>query len=73
MKLVIITPRESSTFNGVSSVTLPGSEGRFTVLRHHAPLIAAIKQGVLHYDRNEIPIHGGVVEVNNNMITVITE
>ena len=73
MKLVIVTPRGNSTIDNASIVTLPGSEGKFTVLRNHAPLISAIRKGVVRYDENEMPIEDGVVEVKNNIITVITE
>jgi F-type H+-transporting ATPase subunit epsilon len=40
--LQVVTP-EREVFNGtVDSVTLPGLESRFGVLRNHAPLIAAL-------------------------------
>ena len=73
MKLILITPQQTSTIDNVDIVTLPGSEGRFTVLRRHAPLVSAIKKGVIRYDQNKIPVEKGVVEVKNNIIKVITE
>jgi len=73
MKLVLITPLETSTIDNVNIVTLPGSKGRFTVLHQHAPLVSAIRKGVIRYDENTIAIDGGVVEVKDDLIKVITE
>ena len=73
MKLVIVTPQNSSTIDNVDIVTLPGSEGKFTVLRRHAPLVSAISKGVIRYNQNEIAMESGVVEVKDDIITVITE
>lgn len=43
----ILTP-ESNVFSGeVVSVTLPGLDGIFQVLPNHAPIISALKQGIL--------------------------
>ena len=42
MTLEILSP-ERTLFSGeVESVTLPGTLGEFTVLRHHAPLISSL-------------------------------
>ena len=73
MKLVIITPQNSSTIDEVDIVTLPGIEGAFTVLRNHAPLISAINKGDIRYNEQKIPIEKGVVEVKDDTITVITD
>ena len=73
MKLVIVTPQESSTMDEVDIVTIPGSEGSFTVLRNHAPLVSAIRKGVIRCNQKEIATEGGVVKVENDVITVISE
>jgi len=47
MKLEIITP-ESNVFSGeAKTVSLPGLDGIFQVLNNHAPVISALKKGVL--------------------------
>ena len=73
MKLIFVTPQERSIIDNVGIVTIPGSEGSFTVLNRHAPLISAIRKGDLRYDQNIRPIKEGVVEVKNDTVTVVTE
>ncbi|MDR2585698.1 MAG: F0F1 ATP synthase subunit epsilon [Prevotellaceae bacterium] len=72
MKLIMITPQECNTINNVDMVTVPGSEGSFTVLRGHASLVSSLHKGVVLYDGQQIAINGGVVEVHNDTITIIT-
>jgi len=73
MKLVIIKPQESTTFDGVNKVTIPGSEGSFTILGGHAPLVSAVKKGVIRFDQQEIAIGGGVLDVKNDVVTILTD
>jgi len=48
--LEIRTP-DSEIFRGeVKQVVLPGKEGLFGVLKHHAPLIATLQQGTVKVD-----------------------
>ena len=45
MTLEIVSP-EAALFHGtVTSVTLPGVEGSFQILNHHAPIVAILKEG----------------------------
>ena len=49
MTLEILSP-ERTLFSGeVESVTLPGTLGEFTVLRHHAPLISSLTAGEVRF------------------------
>jgi len=77
MKLEIISP-DKLVFSGeVSSVNLPGSAGRFTVLPHHAALISSLKAGEIIYQNEEgtvnLKIDGGFAEVKNDVISVCVE
>jgi F0F1-type ATP synthase epsilon subunit len=72
MKLVIVTPQGSSTIDDLDKITIPASEGVFMALRGHGALISAIR-GVIRCSQKEIDIESGVVEVKNNIITVITD
>jgi F-type H+-transporting ATPase subunit epsilon len=78
MKLDILTP-EKTLFSGeVSSVTLPGTLGVFTLLPDHAPMISSLlSSGKIAYERQgkreELEIGGGFVEVLKNQVTVCTE
>ncbi len=76
MKLNIISP-EKILFSGeVTSVTLPGTMGSFTILDNHAPIISSLQKGILSYccdtdgDEVELQIEGGFVEGKENEVNV---
>lgn len=76
MLLEIISP-EKKLFSGeAGSVTVPGSSGMFQVLDNHAPIISTLKKGVVKVETTEgeksFEINGGVVEVLNNKVVVLT-
>ena len=78
MKLEIITP-SSTLFTGeVSLVQLPGIDGLFEILKSHAPLVSALKEGRVKVvdDQNEtqyFDIRGGVVEISHDKILLLAE
>ncbi len=67
---------EDVLFEGeVESVTLPGALGRFTVLDHHASLISTLTPGAVTYRagggaENSVDVQGGIVDVDNNVVSV---
>lgn len=74
LQLNIISP-EAKLFSGsVSSIVIPGIAGKFGVKPSHAPLISPLKEGSVIYEidgqENSMEVKGGVVEVNNNVVTV---
>jgi len=77
MKLEIITPEKIYFTGEVTSVTLPGTSGLFTVWENHAPLISSLKEGKISYLANkaetELIIQGGFAEVSKNIVTVCLE
>ncbi len=78
MKVEIRTP-DKSVFTGEATlVQLPGIDGLFEILQHHAPLVAALQKGkvkVQDKDSNTqfFEINGGVAEVLHNNILVLAE
>lgn len=78
MKLDIITP-DSTVYTGqVTSVTVPGADGRFQVLKDHAPIISTLVKGPLKFspvggEEQFYQSYGGVVEVLKNKIIVLVE
>lgn len=78
MNLEILTP-EKKIFEGtVKLVRLPGTKGSFEVLNNHAPLISTLEKGrvkiVLENDETSyIDVKSGVVEVNQNRITILAD
>jgi F-type H+-transporting ATPase subunit epsilon len=76
--LQIVTP-EREIFNGpVESVTVPGMQSSFGVLRNHAPLIAALEPGLVDiYDAEareiRIAVGGGFFQVAKNQAMVLAD
>lgn len=75
MTLEIISA-EKILFQGEAiSVKLPGELGSFTVLNNHASLISALVPGKVEYKTSdnavhEIAVKGGLVDVDNNVVSV---
>ena len=77
MQLDILTPEKKIYSGEASSVTLPGTEGSFQVLNHHAPLISSLKAGVVKFrtaaGETRVNTKEGFVEVLKNTVTVLVE
>ena len=78
MKLEIITPSSTLFAGEVSLVQLPGIDGLFEILKSHAPLVSALKEGHVKVvdDQNQtqfFDIRGGVVEVSHDKILLLAE
>jgi F-type H+-transporting ATPase subunit epsilon len=72
-----LTSPESLVFSGeVEHVVVPGSEGEFGVLAHHAPLIALLRPGILKIigpGEQQFVVRGGFAEVNPGGLTVLAD
>jgi len=73
----LVSP-EKMVFSGdVEQVDVPGAEGDFGVLAHHAPLIAMLKPGILTIrgaaEAQRIVVVGGFAEVNGQGLTVLPD
>jgi len=78
MFIEIITPSEKIFTGEVKLVKLPGSKGSFEVLENHAPIISTLEKGQIKIiepngETRFFDVNGGVVEVKNNKISVLTE
>ncbi len=77
MQLDILTPEKKIYSGEASSVSLPGTEGHFQVLNHHAPLISSLKAGVIKFKTSSgetrVTAQSGFVEVLKNKVTVLVE
>ena len=79
MKLEIITPSSTLFAGEVSLVQLPGIDGLFEILKSHAPLVSALKEGRVkvvddHQNQTQFfDIRGGVVEVSHDKILLLAE
>jgi F-type H+-transporting ATPase subunit epsilon len=76
--LSILTP-EATVFEGpVEYVEVPGSQGYFGVLAHHAPLVSGLASGTLVVRKaggavEQLQVSGGFFEVSNNKATVLAD
>jgi F-type H+-transporting ATPase subunit epsilon len=76
--LEIVSP-EKLVFSGeVEAVAVPGTEGEFTVLKDHAPLIAMMKPGVVVIEeapakKLRLFVPGGFAEVAPSGLTILAD
>ena len=77
LKLEIVTPEKKVVDAEVDSVTIPTASGEAGILPNHAPLISALKPGILEFTNRgasqRIAIAGGFVEVNHDKVTVLAD
>ena len=78
LKLEILTPNGEIFNDAVVSVTLPGEEGEFGVLPHHASLSTLLEAGVIDIEKEDksvesILINWGVVQVDEAKVIVLVE
>jgi len=75
LRLSVVTPSRSVVDTDADSVVAPGSEGEFGVFPGHAPLLAALRAGVLSYSaagkQSRLAIGGGFAEVTQERVTVL--
>ena len=76
--LRIATPEREVFNKQVESVTLPGLQSRFGVLRSHAPLIAALEAGIVEVvddesGRTNIAVGGGFFQVAKNEAILLAD
>lgn len=61
----------------VDSVTIPTANGEVGILSNHAPLISALKSGVLAYTKGgateKMVVSGGFLEVGSDKVSVLTD
>jgi F-type H+-transporting ATPase subunit epsilon len=77
MFLEILTPEKKIYSGEVSSVSVPGTEGRFQVLNNHAPIISTLQAGQIKVKMAEgeklFDVKGGIIEVLKNKVIVLAE
>jgi F-type H+-transporting ATPase subunit epsilon len=71
----LVSP-EKLTFSGeVDQVDIPGTEGDFGVLAGHAPIVAAVRPGILTIisggTKQKIIVLGGLAEMSESGLTVL--
>jgi F-type H+-transporting ATPase subunit epsilon len=73
----LVSPEKLAFSGEVDQVDIPGLEGDFGVLAGHAPVVAAIRPGILTIitggTRQKIIVLGGIAEVSSKGLTVLTD
>jgi len=77
-KLEILTPNGVIYDGDAVSVVLPGEEGEFGVLAHHASLTTLLTSGVVDVEKEDksveaIVINWGVVQVDEEKVIILVE
>ena len=78
LQFELVSPERLLVAKPVAMVTVPGGEGDFGVLPHHAPMIATVRAGVLDVvdaqgGTERIFVAGGFAEVAEGRCTVLVE
>ena len=77
-KFELVSPERLLVSEEVAQVEVPGAEGDFTVLPRHAPLLSALRPGLLEIgqaggERRRYFVRGGFAEVGPAGLTVLAE
>ena len=77
LKIEIVSPERLVLSETVVSVTVPGTEGYFTVMDDHAPFMTTLRPGFITVNRNgqdEIFfVKGGFADVSPDGLTILAE
>ena len=73
----IVSPERLLVSDSADMVTVPGAEGDFGVLAGHAPVVAAMRPGILTVitggSKQKIIVLGGLAEVSEKGLTVLAD
>ena len=73
----LVSPEKLAFSGEVDQVDIPGAEGDFGVLAGHAPVVAAVRPGILTVisggSKQKIIVLGGLSEVSEKGLTVLAD
>jgi F-type H+-transporting ATPase subunit epsilon len=73
----LVSPEKIAFSGEVEQVDVPGIEGDFGVLAGHAPVVAAIRPGILTVTsggaKQKVIVLGGLAEVSDKGLTVLAD
>jgi len=78
-KFELVTPERMLVSEDASQVVVPGAEGDFTVLPGHAPVISALRPGIIDAalagggKQARVFVNGGFAEVDADRLTVLVQ
>ncbi len=76
LQLEIITPEKILFQEAIGLVEVPGRQGRFTILRGHAPIISVLEKGNIRVQGKtgteyNFECEAGYLECTDNKVTVL--
>ena len=73
----LVSPEKLAFSGEVDQVDVPGAEGDFGVLAGHAPVVAAVRPGILTVitggSKQKVIVLGGLAEVSEKGLTVLAD
>lgn len=77
IRLAVVTPERAVLEEEVEAVVLPGVRGAIGILPHHAPMVVALRPGVLRYRQAgrtfRVAVTGGFFEFGGGRATVLAD
>ncbi len=78
MNISVLTPEKELYSGTINSISVPGVEGKFQVLRNHAPIVSALGEGGVTIKRADgkfitFTIERGFIEVLNNKVALLVQ
>jgi F-type H+-transporting ATPase subunit epsilon len=77
--LIISSTKTILDESNIESVSLPGSQGNFQVLKNHFNIVSQLVPGTITYvyegqtEKKQLGIENGIVTVHNNNIVVVLD
>jgi F-type H+-transporting ATPase subunit epsilon len=74
----LVSPERLLISGNAEQVIVPGSEGYFTVLPNHAPVLTSLRPGVIESRMasgavQRLYVHGGFAEVSPTSLTILAQ
>lgn len=75
----LVSPEKLLISEEVEHVVVPGAEGEFGVLAHHAPLLSTLRPGVVKVFKTDggepekLVVSGGFADVNPKGLTILAD
>ena len=73
IKISVVTPNGEVANDETNFVVARLDTGEMGFLENHTPIIARISDGFVRYNEKYIAVVGGVIDVNDNVITVVCQ
>jgi F-type H+-transporting ATPase subunit epsilon len=74
----LVSPEKLLYSGDVEAVVVPGTEGQFTVMKDHAPVMTVLKAGIVEIEetpakKTRLFVRGGFADVAGGGLTILAE